>query len=81
MIKHFICVIEQENQKLLYRESYLLDVGLVVQRARRQGTVLLQWGCIESTINSPTFANKEAYLQNVGLFFEGFYQTSTCHKQ
>ena len=31
------------------------------------GTVLLQWGLIGFFNNSPTFANKEAYLQNVGL--------------
>ena len=27
-------------------------------------------------INSPTFANKEAYLQNVGLLVVGSYQIS-----
>ena len=37
---------EQVNKKLLYRESDLLDVGMVVQKARKQGTVLLQWGFI-----------------------------------
>ena len=35
---------EQVNKKLLYRASDLLDVGMVVQNARKQGTVLLQWG-------------------------------------
>ena len=30
---------EQVNQKLLYRESDWWDVGLVVQKARKQGTV------------------------------------------
>ena len=29
----------QVNQKLLYRESDWWDVGLVVQKARKQGTV------------------------------------------
>ena len=29
----------QVNQKLLYRESDWWDVGLVVQKARQQGTV------------------------------------------
>ena len=39
---------EQVNKKLLYRESDWLDVGLVVQKARKQsGTALLQWGLIE----------------------------------
>ena len=32
---------------LLYQESDLLDVRMVVQKARKQGTVLLQWGFIE----------------------------------
>ena len=61
--------IYKSKQKLLYRESDLfLDVGLVVQKARKQGTVLVQWGLIGFyNKNSPTFANKEAYLQNVGL--------------
>ena len=37
-----LCVLLlQVNKKLLYHESDLLDVGLV---ARKQGTVLLQWG-------------------------------------
>ena len=30
---------EQVNQKLLYRESDRWDAGLVVQKARKQGTV------------------------------------------
>ena len=30
---------KQVNQKLLYRESDWWDVGLVVQKARKQGTV------------------------------------------
>ena len=38
-----------------------------MQKERKQGTVLLQWGLLDSTINSPTFSNKQAYLQNVGL--------------
>ena len=54
-------------KKLLYRESDLLDVGMVVQKARKQGTVLLQWGFIGFNNKQPTFAYKEAYLQNVGL--------------
>ena len=33
---------------LLYPESDLLDVGLVVYKSRKQGTVLLQWGLIGS---------------------------------
>ena len=46
----------------------MLAVGLVVQKPRKQGTVLLQWGLIEFyNKNSSTFANKEANLQNVGL--------------
>ena len=36
----------RRNKKLLNRGSDLLDVGLVVQNARKQGTVLLQWGLI-----------------------------------
>ena len=41
---------------------------MAVQKARKQGTALLYSGILlDSTINSPTFANKEAYLQNVGL--------------
>ena len=36
--------IEQVNKKLLSPESDLLNVELVVQKARKQGTVLLQWG-------------------------------------
>ena len=46
---------EQVNKKLLYRESDLLDVGMVVQKARKQGTVLLQWGFIG-------FYNKQSYF-------------------
>ena len=34
-------------KKLLCQESDLLDVGLVVQKARKQGTVMLLWGLIE----------------------------------
>ena len=34
---------------LLYQESDLLNVGFVVQNARKQCTVLLQWGLIGST--------------------------------
>ena len=37
---------EQVNIKLLYQESDLFDVGMVMQKARKQGTVLLQWGLI-----------------------------------
>ena len=37
LCKLFIFV--QVNQKLLYRESDWWDVGLVVQKARKQGTV------------------------------------------
>ena len=33
---------EQVNKKLLYRESDLLDVGLVMQKARKQGGTALQ---------------------------------------
>ena len=36
----------QVNKKLLYREGDFLDVGMVVQGARKQGTLLLQWGFI-----------------------------------
>ena len=35
----FIFIFIQVNQKLLYRESDWWDVGLVVQKARKQGTV------------------------------------------
>ena len=34
------------TKKHLYQESDLLYVGLVVQKARKQGTILLQWGMI-----------------------------------
>ena len=59
---------EQVNKKLLYRESDLLDVGMVVQKARKQGTVLLQWSFIGfyNKLTVLYFANK-LYLQNVGL--------------
>ena len=37
---------KQVNKKLLYWEGDLLDVGMVVQKAGKQGTVLLRWGFI-----------------------------------
>ena len=35
----YVIVIVQVNQKLLYRESDWWDVGLVAQKARKQGTI------------------------------------------
>ena len=49
----------QVNKKLLYQESDLLDVGLVVQKARKQGRVLLQWGF-------DRILQQTALLSNVG---------------
>ena len=34
-----LSIIKQVNQKLLYRESDWWDVGLVGQKARKQGTI------------------------------------------
>ena len=55
----------QVNQKLLYRESDWWYVGLVVRKARKQGTVYVKgrFGRILATTHSPEFANEEAYLQ------------------
>ena len=54
---------EQVYKKLLYRESDLLDVGMVVQKARKQGTVLLQWGFIGfyNKLTVLHFANRLLY--------------------
>ena len=40
-----------------------------MQKVRKQGTVLFQWGFIGFYNKQSTFANKEleTYLQNVGL--------------
>ena len=70
----YICLLHQVvyfNNKLLYLESNLLDVRMMVQNARKQGTVLLQWGLIGFyNINSPTFANKETYFQNATVLLQ-----------
>ena len=45
------------------------------QKARKQGAVQLQWDLTDRILylKSPTFANKEANLQNVGLLVVGSY--------
>ena len=50
-----LLIITSKLKKLLYQESDLLYVGLVVQKARKQGTVLLQWCFI-------VFYNKQSYI-------------------
>ena len=61
------------TSKLGYRESDLLDVGLVVQKTRKQvGTLLLLWGLIRILqLTNLQFENK---LQNVGLSVVESYQ-------
>ena len=56
----------QKKSKLLYHESNLLDVGLVLQKARKQGTVLLQWRfdrILQQIVLK--FANKETDYRTV----------------
>ena len=47
---------KQVNKKLLYRDSDLLDVGLVVQKAKklRYSTVIVGFNWILKLTNSPT---------------------------
>ena len=46
----------------LLNQSDLLDAGMVVQKARKQGTVWLQWGFIGFYNKQSYFPNKEAYF-------------------
>ena len=57
------------NQKLLYRESDLLDVGLVVQKARKQGVQSVTVG-FDSIL--PRFCKFIGFF----VLFVGYYQTS-----
>ena len=66
-----LSLIQQVNQKLLCREDDSCYVGLVVQKARKQGTVISMGRGLVGSHNhmqawillSPEFANEEAYLQ------------------
>ena len=51
----------QEKNFLIENVIYL-DVGMVVQKARKQVQYCYSGVFLGSTIDSPTFPNKEAYL-------------------